>query len=124
MKKLIILTSICLALVTTSARAELFGVGISPAPTATVLGQKVTWPLPSLALGSKAGEGVDANLSTRGVRFKVPFFAVSVPFPHAVVGVKDTKISVGAHGVKKVTAKKVTAKKAMPKKARAKKSKK
>jgi hypothetical protein len=49
---------------------------------------------------------------------------VSVPFPHAVVGVKDTKISVGAHGVKKVTAKKVTAKKAMPKKARAKKSKK
>ena len=119
MKKLIILTSICLALVTTSARAELFGVGISPAPTATVLGQKVTWPLPSLALGSKAGEGVDAKLSTRGFAFKLPFLAVSVPFPHAVVGVKDTKISVGAHGVKKVTAKK-----AMPKKARAKKSKK
>ena len=119
MKKLIILTGMCFALATSSAQAELFSAGISPAPTATVLGQKVTWPLPSLALGSKAGEGVDANLSTRGVRFKVPFFAVSVPFPHAVVGVKDTKISVGAHGVKKVTAKK-----AMPKKARAKKSKK
>ena len=119
MKKLIILTSMCLALATSSAQAELFSAGVSPAPTATVLGQKVTWPLPSLALGSKAGEGVDAKLSTRGFAFKVPFFAVSVPFPHAVVGVKDAKVSVGAHGIKKATAKKPA-----PKKTRTKKSKK
>ena len=111
MKKLIILTGMCFALATSSAQAELFSAGISPAPTVTVLGQKVTWPLPSLALGSKAGEGVDANLSTRGFRFRVPFFAVSVPFPHAVVGVKDAKISVGAHGIKKATARKTRAKK-------------
>lgn len=114
-----------LALATSSVQAELFNAGISPAPTATVLGQKVTWPLPSLALGSKAGEGVDAKLSTRGFSFKVPFFAMSVPFPHAVVGVKAAKVSVGAHGVKKATATaKATAKKPAPKKARAKKSKK
>ena len=119
MKKLIILTSMCFALATSSAQAELFSAGISPAPTVTVLGQKVTWPLPSLALGSKAGEGVDAKLSTRGFALKVPFFAVSVPFPHAVVGVKDAKVSVGAHGIKKATAKKPA-----PRKARAKKSKK
>ena len=119
MKKLTILTGMCFALVTSSAQAELFNAGVSPAPTATVLGQKVTWPLPSLALGSKAGEGVDAKLSTRGFAFKVPFFAVSVPFPHATVGVKDAKVSVGAHGIKKATAKTPA-----PKKTRTKKSKK
>ena len=118
MKKLIILTSMCFALATSSAQAELFSAGVSPAPTATVLGQKVTWPLPSLALGSKAGEGVDAKLSTRGFGFKLPFFAVNVPFPHAVVGVKDAKVSVGAHGVKKAAAKKPTAKKAKAKKSK------
>ena len=101
MKKLIILTvAACFALVTTSARAELFDAGIKPAPTATVLGQKVTWPIPSLTLGTKAGTGVDANLSTKSIGFKIPFFAVNVPFPHAVVGVKDAKVSVGAFGVK------------------------
>ena len=118
MKKLIILTGMCFALATSSAQAELFSAGISPAPTVTVLGQKVTWPLPSLALGSKAGEGVDAKLSTRGFALKVPFFAVSVPFPHAVVGVKDAKVSVGAHGIKKATAKKPTARKARAKKSK------
>ena len=39
MKKLTILTGMCLALVTTSATAELFDAGRMPAPTATVLGQ-------------------------------------------------------------------------------------
>ena len=100
MKKLTILTGMCLALVTTSARAELFDAGIKPAPTATVLGQKVTWPIPSLTIGTKAGTGVDGNLSSKSVGFKIPFFAVNVPFPHAVVGVKSAKVSVGAHGVK------------------------
>jgi hypothetical protein len=112
MKKLTILTGMCFALVTSSAQAELFGAAVKPAPSATVFGQKVTWPVPSLALGAKAGEGVDAKLSTRGFGFKLPFFAVNVPFPHAVVGVKDAKVSVGAHGVKKAAAKKPTAKKA------------
>ena len=115
MKKLTILTGMCFALVTSSAQAELFSAGVNPAPTATVLGQKVTWPLPSLALGAKAGEGVDAKLSTRGFAIKVPFFAVSVPFPHATVGVKDKKISVGAFGVKKAT---TTAKKTRSKKSK------
>ena len=101
MKKLIILTGMCFALATSSAQAELFSAGVSPAPTATVLGQKVTWPLPSLALGSKAGEGVDAKLSTRGFSLKVPFFSVRVPFPHLTVGIGKAKVSVGAHGVKK-----------------------
>ena len=118
MKKLTILTGMCFALVTSSAQAELFNAGVSPAPTATVLGQKVTWPLPSLALGSKAGEGVDAKLSTKGFAFKVPFFAVSVPFPHATVCVKDAKVSVGAHGIKKATAKKPAAKKTRTKKSK------
>tara|TARA_R100000008_G_C3460041_1_gene103678 strand:+ start:52 stop:390 length:339 start_codon:yes stop_codon:yes gene_type:complete len=101
MKKLTILTGMCFALITTSAKADLFGASVKPAPSATIFGQKVTWPIPSLALGAKAGEGVDAKLSTKGVGFKLPFFAVNVPFPHVVVGVKDAKVSVGAHGVKK-----------------------
>jgi len=46
MNKLTILTAMCFALVTTSARAELFGASVKPTPTATVLGQKVTWPIP------------------------------------------------------------------------------
>ena len=101
MKKSIILTvAACFALVTSSATAELFDAGIKPAQTATVLGQKVTWPIPSLTLGTKAGTGVDANLSTKSVGFKIPFLAVNLPFPHAVVGVKNAKVGVGAFGVK------------------------
>ena len=100
MKKLTILTGMCFALATSSVQAELFSAGVNPAPTATVLGQKVTWPIPSLTLGTKAGTGVDANLSTKSVGFKIPFLAVNVPFPHAVVGVKSAKVSVGAFGVK------------------------
>ena len=111
MNKVTILTAMCLALVTTSVRGEGFGASVKPAPTATLLGQKVTWPIPSLTLGTKAGTGVDANLSTKSVGFKVPFFAVNVPFPHAVVGVKSAKVSVGAHGVKAAGSKKAKAKK-------------
>jgi len=111
MNKLTILTAMCFALVTTSARAELFGASVKPTPTATVLGQKVTWPIPSLTLGSKAGSGVDAKLSTKGVGFKIPFLAVNLPFPHAVVGVKDSKVSVGAHGIKATGSKKPKGKK-------------
>lgn len=100
MKKLIILTVMSLALAT-NAQAELFNLAVKPVPSATVLGQKVTWPLPSLVLGSRAGEGVDTRLSTRGFSLKVPFFSVRVPFPHLTVGVGKVKVSVGAHGVKK-----------------------
>ena len=111
MNKLTILTATCFALVTTSARAELFGASVKPAPTATVLGQKLTWPIPSLTLGSKAGTGVDANLSAKGVGFKIPFLAVNIPFPNAVVGLPDAKVNVGGHGVKTAGSKKPKGKK-------------
>tara|TARA_R110002020_G_scaffold354675_5_gene567425 strand:+ start:710 stop:1054 length:345 start_codon:yes stop_codon:yes gene_type:complete len=111
MNKLTVLTAMCFALVTSSVQAELFGASVKPAPNATVLGQKITWPIPSLSLGKKAGTGVDANLSTKGVGFKIPFLAVNVPFPHAVVGLPDAKVSVGAHGVKTTGGKKSKGKK-------------
>ena len=112
MNKLTILTAMCLALVSVNARGEVIGATVKPAPSATLLGQKITWPVPSLALGAKAGEGVDAKLSARGVGFKIPFFAVNLPFPHAVVGVKDAKVTVGANGIKKATTTKTTKPKA------------
>jgi hypothetical protein len=67
---------------TANARADgLFGAGWKPSPNITLFGQKLTWPIPSLCIGAKAGVISDAGVSPDGVELKIPYFAVSIPFP-------------------------------------------
>jgi len=69
-------------LLTGTANAEgLFGAGLKPKPNLTLFGQKVVWPIPSLCVGEKAGVLPDANVSADGISFKIPWFAVDLPFP-------------------------------------------
>jgi len=69
-------------LLTGTANAEgLFGAGLKPKPNLTLFGQKVVWPIPSLCVGGKAGVLPDANVSADGISFKIPWFAVDLPFP-------------------------------------------
>jgi hypothetical protein len=67
---------------TANVRADgLFGAGWKPNPNLTLFGQKLTWPIPSLCIGAKAGVIPDAGVSPDGVELKIPYFAVSIPFP-------------------------------------------
>jgi hypothetical protein len=71
-----------LLLCAASVRADgLFGAGWKPSPNITLFGQKLTWPIPSLCIGAKAGVIPDAGVSPDGVELKIPYFAVSIPFP-------------------------------------------
>lgn len=82
MKKTKYLLLGALLLFAANARADgLFGASLKPDPNVTLFGQKITWPIPSLCLGAKAGVIPNAGVSPEGLEFKVPYFAVSLPFP-------------------------------------------
>ena len=76
----------------------LFSAGFKPKPNVTLFGQKLTWPIPSLCVGAKAGVIPDAGLSPDGVNFKVPYFAVEIPFPSLTVkkGTNVVELKLGA----------------------------
>ena len=80
MKRILIVGA--LLLFAANVRADgLFGAGWKPSPSVTLFGQKLTWPIPSLCIGAKAGVLPDAGVSPDGVELKIPYFAVSIPFP-------------------------------------------
>lgn len=76
----------------------LFGAGWKPKPNVTLFGQKITWPIPSICIGAKAGVLPDAGLSSDGVNLKIPYLAVDIPFPSLTLksGEKVVKLKVGA----------------------------
>ena len=79
MKKTLILIGLFCAV---NANADgLFGAGLKPNPSVTLFGQKLTWPIPSLCIGAKAGVIPDAGVSPEGVNLKIPYFSVEIPFP-------------------------------------------
>jgi len=59
----------------------LFGAALKPNPNITLFGQKLTWPIPSLCVGAKAGVTPNADVSAEGINFKIPYLAVEIPFP-------------------------------------------
>ena len=59
----------------------LFGAALKPEPSVTLFGQKITWPIPSLCVGAKAGVTPNADVSADGVNFKIPYLSVEIPFP-------------------------------------------
>ena len=79
MKKTLILIGLFCAV---NANADgLFGAGLKPNPSVTLFGQKLTWPIPSLCIGAKAGVIPDAGVSPEGINLKIPYFSVEIPFP-------------------------------------------
>ena len=107
-KKLLVTTLSIIGLTLLSApkaEAGLFGDwlngGLKPEPNFTVLGQGITWPVPSLCVGAKAGKTADTKVSTKGLYFKLPFFELDLPFPTLTLGTKNHKVNVGVHGVAK-----------------------
>jgi len=74
------LTIGALLLTATTANAGLFGAALKPKPSVTLFGQTLIWPIPSVCVGGKAGVLPDAKVSSEGLFFKVPYFAVDLPF--------------------------------------------
>jgi len=79
MKRIIIVGALLLTAAT--ANAGLFGAALKPKPSVTLFGQTLTWPIPSLCVGGKAGVLPDAKVSPEGLNFKIPYLAVDIPFP-------------------------------------------
>tara|TARA_X000001382_G_scaffold114533_2_gene92905 strand:+ start:128 stop:454 length:327 start_codon:yes stop_codon:yes gene_type:complete len=76
--------SIIGALLLTAATAnagDMFGAALKPTPAVTLFGQTLTWPIPSLCVGAKAGVTPNADVSADGINFKIPYLAVEIPFP-------------------------------------------
>ena len=69
------------ALTPNANASSLFGAGLKPSPNFKLFGQKLSWPIPSLCLGAKAGTVPDAKVSPEGLFFKVPYLSIDLPFP-------------------------------------------
>lgn len=79
-------------LLTGSANAGgLFGAGLKPKPNITLFGQTITWPIPSLCVGAKAGVLPDASLSPDGLNIKVPYLSIDLPFPSLTLNLGKDK---------------------------------
>jgi hypothetical protein len=76
----------------------LFGASLKPNPNITLFGQTITWPIPSLCVGAKAGVLPDASVSSDGLNFKVPYLAIQLPFPSLTMkaGASTVEVKLGA----------------------------
>ena len=90
MKKKLVLIGALLVSASSVNAGDLFGAGWKPKPSVTLFGQKITWALPSLCLGAKAGVLPDAGISPEGVNIKIPYLSLDVPFPSLTVKAGDT----------------------------------
>ena len=84
MKRILIVGALLLFAVSVSA-GGLFSAGWKPSPNLTLFGQKLSWPIPSLCVGKAAGVLPDAGVSPDGINLKLPYFALTIPFPSLTV---------------------------------------
>jgi len=89
--KRILIVGALLLFATNVSAGGLFGAGWKPNPSITLFGQKLTWPIPSLCAGAKAGVLPDAGVSPEGMNLKIPYLSVSIPFPSLTVSVGKDK---------------------------------
>jgi hypothetical protein len=90
MKRILIIGALLLFAANANA-GGLFSAGWKPAPNLTLFGQKVTWAIPSLCIGAKAGVLPDAGINSDGMNLKIPYLAVSIPFPSLTVSMGKDK---------------------------------
>lgn len=79
MKKILIVIGLLCAV--NANAGDLFGAGLKPKPSVTLFGQKISWAIPSLCIGAKAGVIPDAGISPEGVNLKIPYLSLELPFP-------------------------------------------
>jgi hypothetical protein len=101
MKKILLIVGV--ALFATTAGAETFGASLKPVPNVTLFGQTIKWGIPSLCLGKAAGVLPDANISSKGINFKIPYLAVDIPLPSLILGFKTNKVELKLGEVNKST---------------------
>jgi len=103
MKKTIVLIGTLLLLAASVEAGDLFGGSLKPSPSVTLFGQKISWPIPSLCIGAKAGVLPDAGISPRGINLKIPFLALDLPFPSLTLslGGNKTKLEIRPGSVEK-----------------------
>jgi hypothetical protein len=94
MKKLKYLIIGALLLTAATANAGLFGAALKPKPSITLFGQTITWPIPSLCVGAKAGVLPDAGVSPDGLNIKIPYLALDLPFPTLTLSLGKDKAKV------------------------------
>jgi len=87
-----------LLLTAATANAGLFGAALKPKPSVTLFGQTLTWPIPSLCVGGKAGVLPDAKVSPEGINLKIPYLSIEVPFPSMKMkaGTNTVEVKLGA----------------------------
>jgi len=97
MKRLTIIGALLLTAVTASA-GDLFGAALKPKPSVTLFGQTLTWPIPSICIGGKAGVLPDAKVSPEGINLKIPYLSIDVPFPSLTMkaGTNTVEVKLGA----------------------------
>jgi hypothetical protein len=97
MKRIIIIGALLLTAATANA-GDLFGAALKPTPAITLFGQTLTWPIPSLCVGGKAGVLPDAKVSPEGLNFKIPYLAIDIPFPSITMkaGTNLVEVKLGA----------------------------
>lgn len=97
-KKRLLLVGALLFAASSVNAGDLFGAGWKPKPSVTLFGQKITWALPSLCVGAKAGVLPDAGISPDGLNFKIPYLSLDLPFPSLTVkaGGKSAELKVGS----------------------------
>ena len=106
--KLLIIIGV-LAIAGTSANAGWFGAGVKPTPYVKVPFVKLVVPCPSAVAGPRAGTEADANVSTKGANFALPWLRGSVKWPSLTLGTSEKNVTIGPkHPSKDAAAKKKT----------------
>lgn len=104
MKKILLTVGVALFAVTASANGKkpaAFGAGLKPDPSVTLFGQKLSWPIPSVCVGKSAGVTPDFGVSPDGLKLKLPYISIDLPFPSLFLGTKDKKVEVKLGAVDK-----------------------
>jgi len=98
MKKKLLLVGALLFTASSVNAGDLFGAAWKPKPSITLFGQTITWALPSICVGAKAGVLPDAGISPDGVNIKIPYLSLDLPFPTLTVkaGGKQAELKLGA----------------------------
>ena len=98
MKKTYTIIGALLLAAATANAGDLFGAALKPKPSVTLFGQTLTWPIPSLCVGGKAGVLPDAKVSPEGINLKVPYLSIEIPFPSVTVkaGTNTVEVKLGA----------------------------
>jgi hypothetical protein len=105
MKTRLLIIGVFLLCAVNAKAGDLFGGSLKPTPSVTLFGQTISWPIPSLCIGAKAGVLPDAGISPEGIHLKIPYLALDLPFPSLTlsVGKDKTKLEIKPGAVEKTS---------------------